>query len=780
MNIKNFYTSGNSGNKDLYDRLFFSELGLTEITNNDEVMIQFTNKLDELNDKVDHYKLFSIDIKTTHNIILICKSKNYGSQYNFCYILNEPKSIDTGTSFTVEQEVDEDIYQYIRDVISSNGRLDENDVVHTIVTKTMLGYRINKKFVNEIIETLTKFDNDSKIEKVNNTTILNIYNNCKQSIRTVKNEINKKFHDLKSLYELPFKNEDTINLEYIIGYNDELTRYNSYNYRNPIIVCKIENVFNFNSKRIMTYTAFDGTSTYKNSISTRITTDSKELYHKSDNSRVINLHSISYLNSCISNLDYNYLDKGRYIIILGDGYYYKKMIILQDPMIKELSVDDINAEVNLIVDKAIKENINTHNTNLEIVDDNKKRITLELHKYVGTSSTLTYKDMQRALKSMNNEYNYIIKKNKSEGSDIKITDNLSYIHSSGKLEYSDFVIETDFEIMKANVYNLSKELMLKFFRKELTEDQIIIKLTDYFYSKLDDIIQTTGFDTSFSVKFNNSVNVLIEIAKGEANFSYINDNRVNRNEISSILREISCYTSQESADKFIDNVCKKGLSVFIGISSGYFYDNKFYKFKTSEKSSEYIMNIDGIDINVKGKKVFNTLFSIAFKNERDERNARTKNSDMINNHVFGNVRTKFDYIKYKIMIDKSYEIFIGKSKEFLDKKVLETSAEHVQYFSKDQNKIYDGIKVKGSSGREYVIAYNLKESFVFMSPVHKTDLTEVEDKDVYEDGTYICMIDQSKMKATVGYDTVVSKLLSLKHDSVIASTIYNLEDELNK
>jgi hypothetical protein len=133
------------------------------------------------------------------------------------------------------------------------------------------------------------------------------------------------------------------------------------------------------------------------------------------------------------------------------------------------------------------------------------------------------------------------------------------------------------------------------------------------------------------------------------------------------------------------------------------------------------------------------------------------------------------------MIDKSYQIFINKSKEFLDKKVLETESEHVKYYDKNQNKIYDAIKISGSSGKEYVIAYDLKESFVFMSPIVNTTLdVPYITETIYEQGTYICMIDQSKMKATVGYDTVVSKLLSLRHDSVIASTIYNLEDELNK
>ena len=38
MNLKSFYTSGVNADKQLYDRLFFTELALTEVTNNDAIM----------------------------------------------------------------------------------------------------------------------------------------------------------------------------------------------------------------------------------------------------------------------------------------------------------------------------------------------------------------------------------------------------------------------------------------------------------------------------------------------------------------------------------------------------------------------------------------------------------------------------------------------------------------------------------------------------------------------------------------------------------------------
>ena len=78
----------------------------------------------------------------------------------------------------------------------------------------------------------------------------------------------------------------------------------------------------------------------------------------------------------------------------------------------------------------------------------------------------------------------------------------------------------------------------------------------------------------------------------------------------------------------------------------------------------------------------------------------------------------------------------NKSKEFLDKKVLETSSEKVKYYDKNQNKVYDAIKVTGTSGRVYIIAYDLKESFVFLDAnINTAELTSNPEDIIYENET---------------------------------------------
>ena len=202
------------------------------------------------------------------------------------------------------------------------------------------------------------------------------------------------------------------------------------------------------------------------------------------------------------------------------------------------------------------------------------------------------------------------------------------------------------------------------------------------------------------------------------------------------------------------------------------FNKKIYKFKKDSGRSNFKLLIDDIEIGIKGKKLVNRLYKIIADDELNRYSVRDLQSKL-DNIIFTSVSTSGDYVKYKFLIDASYEAFVKKSKEFLDKKVEEIDGEFVEYYDENRNKKLDGIKLTGMSGNSYIIAYDSKESFVFMNPSVKEDKT-------YESGNYICMVDQSNIKSNIGYDTVISKMLSLKHDSMIASQIYNLEDELNK
>jgi len=761
-----FYTSGKSADKDLFDRLFFSHLRLNEITNNDEIILDFTESITHTLNKINGYGLFTIDIKMKSYVILLLTTTQHGSKYHFCYITTEDRAIDAGTSFTKEVISDEDLYKFIQD--AKNGKtLNEADIVDTIITKTMMGYKINKSKISEIKTELDKYDNVSDYVS---SELPAKYKTISAAITRNNKAVISKFRDVCEKFEIPLSGRPSV--DFIEARPKDNSSYRS----NYVTIARIDKVFNINNVR---YALITSTSNTSSSFCNRYVVKQSATSNSSDTvttekstSTYRILDKTAYDDRIAALLPYNYLDEGRIVVGVGAGSQFKKIIVFEDPKIKKI----VNKEFDLSIDDAIshivKSNISVGDCTLRIDD----KTTLQLARYSdSTNFHITQKEMIKAIKNISNEYNYVVKKQTAAGDDVKITDSILYAHDTGKISYNDFAIEINNERIKNRLYSTAQDFMLKYFRKEITEEKIIDSITDIIYNELDGMVNRSAVEETFDITFNHNVKVKIEVCKGGNNFTYINESRINKNEIVSILKEVSCYNSQKSADSFITNITKKGLSVFVGLSSGYFVDKKFFKFKTTKTTGVYIMNIDGIDINIKGKKLFNTLFNIGVLDGRKDTKSNISDNEFINNHVFTTVNSKFDYIKYKIMIDKSYQIFIDNSRTFLNKKVEDLGASHTTYHDSNGTE-YEAITVAGLSGTNYIIAYNLKESFVFMNP----EVKDEADNKIYDNGTYICMIDQSKMKASVGYDTVVSKLLSLKNDSVIASTIYNLEDELNK
>jgi len=766
--MKTFSTSGQNSDKEFFDLLFFNYLNLDEVKNNYDVVEKFTNDISDILNTRNGFSLFSIDIKKKSYLILIISYTEDTYSYNFGFIIEKTKAIDTGFNYKLEQTSTENLYEFITE-ISENSPLTINEIVTLMITKTTLSYKINKQKVYELKDLMDKYNDDI----ISNDTLTNLAKFTFNKELEIKNNIIKKFNNTAKKLKLSFVNP----LEFIdINLNNPST--DSYRTDNILIISKIDKIFNIENKRYCMVTSYfkdpDSERIVKSVHSDKATnnsSDTMDLYHNAND--FIMLNSINYVNVLFRGVPFNYLDEGRYIISFGDGSKFQFTTITSDPKVHTFDIEEV---IDKSLNKILSENIKIDNLYFEGSDKTLRLSTyLPSHKYKHT-----FKDVLKGLKNLSNEYLYVIKKQKSTGDDVKITDDILYEHEKGKISYNDFAIQFNDESLKERLYTLANEYMVLYFRKQTNEDEIIEQLTRKIFNHLESVITYTKESRDIFIEFNNTVNIKIELYKNGSNFTYINEKRINKNEIINVLKEMSCYNSQASAQLFIDNITKKGLSVFIGLSSGYFIDKNYFKFKTTDKTNIYEMNIDGVDIKIKGKKVFNTLYNICILKTRDSSyRSSISNMEYINNHVFKSCETKFDYIKYKIMIDKSYQLYIDKSKEFLTKKVEDLDCNYVKYFDK-QNKVeYDGIKVTGLSGKNYVIAYNLKESFVFMNPELDNIVAET-DKEIYINGTYICMIDQSKMKSTVGYDTVVSKLLSLKNDSVIASSIYNLEDELNK
>lgn len=394
----------------------------------------------------------------------------------------------------------------------------------------------------------------------------------------------------------------------------------------------------------------------------------------------------------------------------------------------------------------------------------------------------------KSLKKMVDEHNYLVKKKAAIGSDVFITDKIKYNHAEGKIAYNDFSIAVDDELIKARLFQHFDAYLVSYYRGDKTEQAILDSLLDTTFDTVADRVQANHKgDFTINMKVNDTIDLAIEgrVSKNKALLLYLNGQRFNKNELLEVVREITCYRSQEEANRFITNIGRLGLSVYIGITTGYEVEyplergqdeddrvRRIFKFRKLKGRSNYELILDTTHIPLRGKK----LITILYQNFNKERVPDFHGK--IDRFIFDSCENSLNYLKYRFLIDSSYEAFKDKAREFLDKKVADTESEYVNYFNKKSRKNMEGIKITGTSGNTYVVAYDSNDSFVFIDPVKVEGKTQDNGLDIYQEGKYICMIDQSNIKSNIGYDTVVSKLLALKNDSSIAHTIYNLEEEI--
>lgn len=474
----------------------------------------------------------------------------------------------------------------------------------------------------------------------------------------------------------------------------------------------------------------------------------------------------------LEEIPYNYLDDGRPFIAIprqGDQWNF---ILGSDPRVRTDAIDQLKDVISRYLKNILREKTTI---SAEIRVDQSSKLNLREFSKKTDGDRDHFVTQLRGLRRMTDEYKYLIKKKKSDGEDIKITDNIIFRHAQGKIEYNDFSVQVDDEMVKSHIFQSLDDYRLRYFRGELTEEEILNRILDMTFDHLSNRVQSyTREATTIKVVFNDVVKVDLDKrpTKGKAVLVYLNGQRFNKNEIIMVLRELSCCRDNETARMFIRNIGKLGLSVYIGITSGYVakIDDKerLYRFRKEKGRSNYSLILDDLDISIIGKKIINILYSDFIGEYVHRFESKIKKT------LFASIPNIRDYAKYKLLIDSAYESFKNRSKEFLEKKVKDVDGEFCKYYNKANRKLLDAIKLTGMSGKEYTIAYDSKDSYVFMSAEKNAE------KECYENGTYICMIDQSNIKSNIGYDTVISKLLALKSDSVIASTIYNLEEELDE
>lgn len=473
----------------------------------------------------------------------------------------------------------------------------------------------------------------------------------------------------------------------------------------------------------------------------------------------------------LRDLPYNWVDEGRLIMAIPRQHCWN-LIVGPDPKVSENPVAAMETALSDYVKNEVKRGVDLSGT--QIRDGEKTLSAIEFEKSLDSDSSIN--PIQRklqAIKKMIDEYKYIVKKEESKGQDVAVTDKVRFNHDEGKVSYNEFSLAVDDELIKQEIFQCFERYLVQFYRGSMTEEQILNDVIDSIFNAVDKRINSYSKEPFIiNLQINENIHVQIEakISKNKSKMIYLNGQRFNRNEVITVLKEMTCYRDQATADMFIKNIGKMGLSVYIGCTSGYLIAEKMYRFKKLKGRSNYALLLDTIEIPIKGKTLLNHFYADFNGEPVYDFNGK------IPKIIYKSVQNSLDYVKYKFLIDSAYEAFKDRSKEFLEKKIADVKGEKCRYWNKKRRKEMESVKLTGMSGNSYVIAYDEKNSFVFINPEIRSTEGELP---IYEEGKYVCMIDQSNIKSNIGYDTVISKMMALSCDSVIASKIYNLEEELN-
>lgn len=780
---------------ELLDNILDFKLDSESFINNRIIIEGIGNIITKLS-KLDYgYSLFSVTKDLSRNLYLIGKWKNR-LNYNIKYKSFKWKLKDTieKKSELIEHEFDEfDIIQLIKDEVKYYQK--EPQVISSCVVETLDGYRINKKLPG----TINKYNQTEENKDL--ATILPtsevrrlIDNNLFSSSKVILNALDKKKKNVeKSIRTFLDKYKD-------IDYTTEINT--PYPRTSEALIGEIYDVFEsaetrYYKTRFVKYKKNQRNhpvgrhfgSSNAGVVGNDHTIHSEGKIARMDFRGSYNADSFSQVS--LRKIPYNYIDEGRKIIGIVSSNGSVAIFIGPDPKVEEKDLEIMEKEIIKYLSDI---QASLSETSLYYSDYARY---LCLNDYIDRNKSKKISYLQvilKSLKEMFDEYNYIIKKKKSKGKIISVTDNIIYDGTLGKIKYNDFSIQINDEFIKNKLSNKIEEYLTEFYRGKKEEQEILDEVLERLFNSLYYRINSKKKE-AFEIKIiiNNIVEVKLSSKISERVIStytdregnkqnntsqtalfYLNGFRFNKKEVLVVLKELVCYRDKKEAESFIKNVGRLGLSVYIGITSGYEVnlgqrnnpDNKLFRFRKKKGRSKYELLLDGDTIPITGKKLINILYEDFI----GENVANFKKK--IPKLIYECSESAFQYLKYKVMIDASYEAFKNKAKEYLVKKIKDVNGEETLFFNKKNFTTMDAINVTGASGNKYTIAYDSRNSYVFMNPTYDESIN------AWKDGKYICMIDQSNIKSNIGYDTIVAKLMALKYDSSITHNIYNLEEEL--
>ena len=772
MELQQERTNQFSDSVSLLDDLLSYKINSTTFMDNEKLVKTLCDSIDNLVKKEGSgYILMSISVGKSSSIKLISKNDRWFSISS--WITQE--KIEKPINIVIHEEGNEDLKEWVAETAEAAKIRNDDGLFTHLIAESLTGICISKKNVTDHINFLKQHEKEYKgiIGEAKFERTTELYTFFKKKTEEVSKDIRDTITDYAERLKC-----DKLKVN---------VRTEGLNFTPWFGVAHIDKVkqngntrtYQINCERVMPGDKINGI-TIIGSRNAGVKSDSMNL--KAIGNLAIAECKDYYNEGPLGSLEripFEYLDEGRTLIIVNRNGYWN-IIVGSDPRsATEDPIDNLKHISEQYIDTVLKRNFKVE-ANIKDKDNN---YDIGQYEQVVAKETPDIKPLQlklKAMKRMLDEYQYIGKKEKAKGEDITITDKVKYNHEKGEVAYNDFSFAVNDELIKNSFMGVFNQYVVEFYRGTLTEEEILNDILKKIFDAIGSRLNAyTNADTDIKIRLNNKVDVNLQIksSKNGNHLIYINNQRFNKNEVITVLKEMTCYRSQEEADMFISNIGKLGLSVYIAISTGYEVEfrnknnqeealKRIFKFRKHKGRSNYSLILDTIEINVTGKTLINTLY------QKFIGDPVPYFDDKIPKLIMSSVGSSLDYAKYKFLIDSTYESFQKNSVDFLAKKVNDVGGKFCKYFNVKNNKIMDAIEVTGTTGNKYVITYDKTNSWVFMSP-------ETREDGVYKDGKYVCMIDQSNIKSNIGYDTVIAKLLALKNDSVIASKIYNLEEEIN-
>jgi len=256
-------------------------------------------------------------------------------------------------------------------------------------------------------------------------------------------------------------------------------------------------------------------------------------------------------------------------------------------------------------------------------------------------------------------------------------------------------------------------------------------------------------DVTFGLKYETSVNrVNIESTK-----TYLNDFRINKQEITDCLRRAVCYTTQEDFDEFISNVSSCSLRFHRYLQTG-------VDFEVSG-----MRHGEGFAFKLPLERRKNLMYIVLGDNEYKVRDTN-KLLNMQNLRDLGEIMELLlaDKVIEGMTIDDAKSVLRLAKIEFQDaidksKKLLEETEKTLKLIKQEN------IQMNEISVREGYIVNGKLRQYV----VANTEKCEVYE---YPSGRYICIVDKSTSQ--VGKDKLINRLYALTNDQALAQDIHTL------